>query len=69
MLESTRIKKLTAKYEKKFASSPTHTFTSPGRIELLGNHTDHNNGLVLVSSVNLNIIALVGKNDTNKVVS
>jgi len=36
-------------------------FCSPGRIELLGNHTDHNNGLVLVSSVSLSIKAATKK--------
>ena len=36
-------------------------FSSSGRIELLGNHTDHNNGLVLVSAVSLDIFAGVKK--------
>lgn len=40
-------------------------FSSSGRIELLGNHTDHNNGLVLVSAVSLDIFAGVKKTDDN----
>ena len=36
-------------------------FSSSGRIELLGNHTDHNNGMVLVSAVSLDILAGVKK--------
>lgn len=40
-------------------------FSSSGRIELLGNHTDHNNGLVLVSAVSLDILAGSKKIDEN----
>lgn len=40
-------------------------FSSSGRIELLGNHTDHNNGLVLVSAVSLDIFAGVKKTNDN----
>lgn len=40
-------------------------FSSSGRIELLGNHTDHNNGLVLVSAVSLDILAGVKKETGN----
>ena len=40
-------------------------FSSSGRIELLGNHTDHNNGLVLVSAVSLEILAGVKKVEGN----
>ena len=40
-------------------------FSSSGRIELLGNHTDHNNGLVLVSAVSLDIFSGVKKTSDN----
>lgn len=40
-------------------------FSSSGRIELLGNHTDHNHGLVLVSAVSLDIFTGVKKTDDN----
>ena len=35
-------------------------FTAPGRTEIGGNHTDHQHGLVLAGSVNLDIIAIPG---------
>ena len=38
---------------------------SPGRIELLGNHTDHNLGKVLVMTINLALLAAVKKNNSN----
>jgi len=37
--------------------NPTHAFSSPGRTELGGNHTDHNHGKVLAASVELDMLA------------
>jgi galactokinase len=36
--------------------------SAPGRTEICGNHTDHNNGKVLAASINLDAIAVVAKN-------
>ncbi len=38
-------------------------FSAPGRTEIAGNHTDHNNGIVLAGSVNLDMIAVAVKTD------
>ncbi len=35
-------------------------FSAPGRTEIGGNHTDHQNGCILAAAVNLDIIAVVG---------
>ena len=48
-----------------FSERAEDFFSSSGRIELLGNHTDHNHGLVLVSAVSLDIFAGVKKSDDN----
>ena len=37
--------------------------SAPGRTEVCGNHTDHNNGKVLAASINLDAIAVVSKNN------
>lgn len=37
--------------------------SAPGRTEIGGNHTDHNNGCVLAASVDLDAIAVAAKND------
>jgi Galactokinase len=42
-------------------------FSAPGRTEVGGNHTDHQRGRVLAASVNLDVIAVVAKNDKNQV--
>lgn len=62
----TRYNKLINKFIAEFGSKNLHFFSTPGRTELGGNHTDHNNGLVLASSINLDSIAVVSKStDTN----
>ena len=42
-------------------------FTSPGRTEIGGNHTDHQNGRVICASVNLDILACSASNDVGKI--
>ncbi len=42
-------------------------FSSPGRTELSGNHTDHNNGFVLAATLDIDIIAVASKIDEKKV--
>ncbi len=37
--------------------------SAPGRTEVCGNHTDHNNGKVLAASINLDAIAVCAKRD------
>ena len=39
----------------------------PGRSEIIGNHTDHNNGKVMAGAINRDIIAVVSRNDTNSI--
>ncbi len=43
-------------------------YSVPGRTELGGNHTDHNHGKVLASSVNLDVIAAVIPRDDDTVI-
>ncbi len=60
-----RVNYLIDQFKKEFQDAPSDIFSSPGRIELCGNHTDHNNGKVLVSSIDLNILAAVRKREDN----
>ena len=39
-------------------------YSTPGRSEVCGNHTDHQHGEVLAAAINLDIIAVVAKDDT-----
>lgn len=58
-----KIEALKVSFHAFFKEEPTDVFSSPGRIELIGNHTDHNHGLVMVSSVDLSITAVSKKTD------
>ena len=42
-----------------------HLFSAPGRTEIGGNHTDHQHGRVLAGAVDMDVIAVVSKNDDN----
>ena len=42
-------------------------YSAPGRTEIGGNHTDHNNGVVMAAAVDLDIIAVVSPNNENTV--
>ncbi|MDE6301962.1 MAG: galactokinase, partial [Clostridia bacterium] len=38
-------------------------YSSPGRIEIIGNHTDHNGGKVLCAAINFDTLACVSSRD------
>lgn len=63
-----RKNKLKKKFRDLFLQENTDYFSSSGRIELLGNHTDHNHGSVIVGAVNLDILAATRKREDRKVV-
>ncbi len=42
-------------------------FSVPGRCEIVGNHTDHNNGCVVAASVNLDIISIATKTGNEQI--
>ena len=54
-----RYKDLDHKFIDKFGEAECSLFSTPGRVELGGNHTDHNNGKVLAASIDLDSIAIV----------
>ena len=62
-----RYKKLSDQFKSHFKAEELHFFSTPGRTELGGNHTDHNHGRVLAASINLDSIAVVSKSDNNKI--
>lgn len=46
-----------------FGTSDVDFFSSPGRIEIVGNHTDHNGGKVLCASISVDTLATVSDRD------
>lgn len=49
-------------------ASPLYLVSAPGRTEIAGNHTDHNNGRVLAAAVNLDCVACVSPRGDNMAV-
>lgn len=61
-----RVSKLVEKHRGLFSSDEElRYFSSPGRIEICGNHTDHQNGKVLCGAVNLDTLAVAQKSNDN----
>jgi galactokinase len=55
------------KFSTEFGDRDCEFFTSPGRTEIGGNHTDHNYGRVLAGAVNLDNVCLAAKNNSNTI--
>ena len=58
-------------FKKHYNSEEFSIFSAPGRTEIIGNHTDHQRGVAMAGSVNLDVIGIASKNDTGivKVIS
>ena len=48
-----------------YGEKPVALFSAPGRTEIGGNHTDHQNGRVLAAAINLDIIGVASYSDDN----
>ena len=60
-----RIKLIEQTFKNIFNSTPEVIVKSPGRVDLLGIHTDYNDGFVLPIAVNLNVIACGSKTNND----
>ena len=47
------------KFKEIYGNEKIYVFSAPGRSEVMGNHTDHQQGEILAASVNLDAIAIV----------
>jgi galactokinase len=56
--QTARYEALSQEFQNRFRPSGVHLFSTPGRTEIGGNHTDHNHGKVLAAGVNLDAIAV-----------
>lgn len=62
---SERYTGLLKQFNSTFGEKDPEFFTSPGRTEIGGNHTDHNWGRVLAGAVNLDNVCVAAKNNSN----
>lgn len=63
--QKNRYMKAIDEYKKYFDEYEINLFSAPGRSEICGNHTDHQQGKVLAASINLDAIAVVAKTEDN----
>lgn len=52
-------------FKSTFGDKEFELFSSPGRTEIGGNHTDHNHGKIVAGSVHMDCIAAAAANDTD----
>jgi galactokinase len=62
-----RLETLKKNFQAKFCSEQLEIFSAPGRTEIIGNHTDHNGGLVIAASIDKDTIAAAFTNHSNVV--
>lgn len=55
------------RYVELFGAGDVEVYSAPGRTEIGGNHTDHQHGMVLAASVNLDTVAVAGYNRKNRI--
>ena len=65
--QKVRYRELLNGYRDKFGDGEVRLFSSPGRTEISGNHTDHNHGKVLAGSINLDCVGVAAMNHSSKV--
>jgi len=63
MLKEEVIRNINNKYTELYNSEPL-LVDAPGRINLIGEHTDYNNGFVLPAAINKSIVFALGRNDS-----
>jgi galactokinase len=60
------IQHTTKHFEKLFQKKPKHIFLSPGRINIIGEHVDYNDGFVLPAAINKYICFAISKNKNSE---
>lgn len=61
--------RLTRHFKDRFQIEPKIFIASPGRMEMIGNHTDYNHGLCLAAALDFLIEAAVSPNENNEVIA
>lgn len=64
IMNTTLIKNITRTYKEKFSQTPI-VISSPGRINLIGEHTDYNEGFVFPAAIDKGIVAAIGKSESS----
>ena len=52
MRDAERLQELAEKFEELYGSKPEFAVRAPGRVNLIGEHTDYNDGFVFPAAIN-----------------
>ena len=64
MIDAARRSRLVEVFRARYDAAPTHFFRSPGRVNLIGEHTDYNDGFVLPMAIERDVVcAARARND------
>lgn len=61
------IKNVKTSFQQLFGYQPSHIIQAPGRVNLIGEHTDYNDGFVLPCAINYQAMVAAAKRQDNKV--
>ena len=65
--EKARLESLAAFFAARFGREPERLYRAPGRVEIGGNHTDHQHGCVLAAAVTLDAAAAVRRREDSMI--
>ena len=60
-MHPTDTERLQVLFQDLFSSKPEAIVSAPGRIEICGNHTDHQNGCAVTGTIDLDICGAAGR--------
>lgn len=66
-VSQSRYESLADHFKEHFGSEEMEFFTSPGRTEIVGNHTDHNGGKILAGSISMDTIGAAYPNNSDEI--
>lgn len=66
-LSQYRFQALKNSFTAHFSADTIDFFSSPGRCEIIGNHTDHNGGKIIAASINMDTIGAAARNQINQI--
>lgn len=61
------VQQVSASFKEQFGTDAAHTILSPGRINIIGEHVDYNDGFVLPAAINKYVCFAVTENNSSKV--
>ena len=62
---NTLVEQVTNTFNTLFKYAPSHIMQAPGRVNIIGEHTDYNDGFVLPCAIDFKTVVAASKRDDN----